>query len=71
MEQRWLREEAAQRLIAESDGWRGRFYQDAFGADWADPLEYHLTVNSGRLGPAAVDLIAGTAEKHWALAEPV
>ena len=37
---------------------RRRFYENYFGADWADPLEYHLTVNSGRLGPAAVDVIA-------------
>ena len=41
------------------------FYRAAFGADWADPLEYHLTVNSGRLGPAAVDLIAEAAGRCW------
>jgi cytidylate kinase len=65
MEHRWLREEAAQQLIAESDEQRRRFYQDYFGADWADPLEYHLTVNTGRLGPTAVDLIAFAAQRYW------
>jgi cytidylate kinase len=66
MEHRWLREEPARQLIARSDGQRRRFYEGAFGANWADPLEYHVTVNSGRLGPAAVDLIAGAAERNWA-----
>jgi cytidylate kinase len=65
MEHRWLRERPARQLIAQSDGQRRRFYEDFFAADWADPLEYHLTVNSGRLGPAAVDLVAFAAARHW------
>ena len=40
-----------------------------FAADWSDPLEYHLTINSGRLGAAAVDLAALAAERHWSHAE--
>lgn len=66
MEHRWLREHPARQLIAQSDSQRRSFCQNYFGADWADPLEYHVTVNSGRLGPAAVDLVAGAAERHWA-----
>lgn len=65
MEHRWLRQEPAKTLIAESDSQRRRFYQDYFGADWSDPLEYHLTVNSGRLGPTTVDLVAFAAERYW------
>jgi cytidylate kinase len=65
MEHRWLREEPARHLIAQSDGRRARFYGSCFGADWTDPLEYHVTVNTGLLGPAAVDLVAGAAERHW------
>jgi cytidylate kinase len=65
MEHRWLREGPARQLIAESDGKRRRFYENCFGADWADPLEYHITVNSGRLGAAAVDLVATAAELNW------
>jgi cytidylate kinase len=64
MEHRWLREEAARQLIAESDSKRRRFHESCFNADWSDPLEYHLTVNSGRLGPRAVDLIAAAAARH-------
>ncbi len=65
MEHRWLREEPAKKLIAQSDAQRRRFYQDYFGADWSDPLEYHLTANSGRLGATAVDLVAFAAGRHW------
>jgi cytidylate kinase len=65
MEHRWMREGPARQLIVDSDNGRRRFYQNFFGADWADPLEYHLTVNSGRLGSAGVDLIALAAGRHW------
>ncbi|MCI0456746.1 MAG: cytidylate kinase-like family protein [Gemmataceae bacterium] len=65
MAHRWLREGPAKKLIAESDAQRRRYYQDYFGADWADPLEYHVTVNTGRLGPTAVDFIALAAGRYW------
>jgi CMP/dCMP kinase len=65
MEHRWLREKEARQLLADSDSSRRRFYEGYFGADWADPLEYHLTVNTGRLGPPAVDLVALAAARHW------
>jgi len=44
---------------------RRSFYESYFGVDWADPLEYHITANSGRLGPAAVELVSFAAERHW------
>jgi len=65
MEHYWLREEGARSLITQSDTQRRRFYSACFGADWADPLEYHLTLNTGRLGPLAVDLLAFFAQRHW------
>jgi cytidylate kinase len=65
MEHRWVRQAPARQLIAQSDARRRRFYEDHFGADWSDPLEYHVTVNSGRLGPATVDLVADAACRHW------
>ena len=65
MEYRWVRENVAQKLIAQSDEQRRAFCQNYFGADWCDPLEYHVTVNSGRLGPLAVDLVALAAQRHW------
>lgn len=69
MEYRWVREGVAKKLIAESDAQRRSFYESYFGVDWANALEYHLTVNSGRLGPAAVDLVSFAAERHWSRTE--
>lgn len=65
MEHHWLRQGPAEKLLAASDNQRNRFYQDYFHADWSDPLEYQITVNSGSLGPRAVDLIAGAAARYW------
>jgi hypothetical protein len=65
MEHRWLRQGPAEKLIALSDVHRSRFYHDYFGASWSDPLEYHITINTGRLGPLAVDLVVFAAERYW------
>ncbi len=65
MEYRWVRDNVAKKLIAESDAQRRSFCESYFGVDWASPLEYHITVNSGRLGPAAVELVSLAAERHW------
>jgi cytidylate kinase len=64
MASRWVRDDVARRLIADSDSQRRRFYEACFGADWASPLEYHLTVNAARLGPAAADVVAFAAARH-------
>ena len=69
MEYRWVRENVAKKLIAESDAQRHSFYESYFGIDWANPLEYHITANSGRLGSAAVELVSYAAERHWSHAE--
>jgi len=65
MELQWLAEEPARKRIAESDDRRRRFYQDYFQTDWSDPLGYDITVNSGRLGASAVDLVAIAADRAW------
>jgi cytidylate kinase len=65
MEQRWMAEGPVRKLIADNDAKRRRFLESYFGADCSDPLEYHITVNSGLLGQSAVDLTAFAAERHW------
>src|SRR5262249_30090220 len=65
MEGRWVGEENARQLLAQGDERRRRFHESYFGSDWSDPLEYHLTMNSGRLGPATIDLIVSAAARHW------
>ncbi len=69
MEYRWLREDQARKLIAQSDAQRQSFYESYFGVDWSSPMEYHVTVNTGRLGPLAVELAAATAERFWGRAQ--
>ena len=65
MEYRWVQENIAKKLIADSDSRRSNFYESYFGVDWSSPLEYDLTVNSGRLGPTAVEVVSLAAEHHW------
>lgn len=65
MEHRWLAEDAARKLIEKTDAWRRQFYETFFGADWASPLGYHITVNTGRLGPSAIDLVEFLAWRIW------
>jgi len=65
MEYRWVREGVAKKLVTESDYQRCSCYEGYFGVDWASPLEYHITVNSGRLGPVALDLVSFAAEHRW------
>lgn len=65
MEYRWVREEVAKKLIAQSDAQRRSFCENYFGANWSSPLEYHVTVNSGRLGIEAIDLVAAAATHYW------
>lgn len=66
MEQYWLADDAAQALIDRTDARRRKFYHSSFGVAWADPLGYHCTANTGRLGPAVVDLTEFLADRCWA-----
>jgi cytidylate kinase len=65
MEYRWVRQSVATKLIEASDAQRRSFYEGYFGVDWTSPLEYQITVNSGRLGPAAADLVTLAAARYW------
>jgi CMP/dCMP kinase len=64
-EHRFLKEDQLRKVIAESDAQHRDFYQTYFKADWSSPLDFDMTVNCGRLGPAAVDLAAVAAQCHW------
>jgi cytidylate kinase len=69
MEYRWVREKVAKKLVAESDAQRRNFSESYFGVDWANSLEYHITVNSGRLGSTALHLVSLATERHWSRIE--
>ncbi len=64
-EHRFLREDHLRKVIMESDNQHRDFYQTYFKTDWSSPLEFDISVNCGRLGPAAVDLTAIAAQCHW------
>ena len=61
----WMRESPARAMLDADDAVRTRFFQHCFGAHWADPLEYHLVLNTGRLGEASVGVAADLARRHW------
>ena len=65
MEDRRIGEGVARKLVEESDAQRRSFYESYFGIEWSNPLEYHVTVNSGRLGTTALDLVALAAARRW------
>jgi hypothetical protein len=69
MEYRWVQESIAKKMIADSDSRRSNFCESYLGADWSSPLEYDVTVNSGRLGLTAVEAVRLAAEHYWGHAE--
>jgi cytidylate kinase len=65
MQYHWMREDPARNMLDGNDSIRRRFFEHCFGAHWADPLEYHLILNTGRLGESSVGLGADLARRHW------
>ena len=58
MESLALDEKAAQRIVKKTDKARQDYYEHYTGRNWYDPDNYHLSLNSDRLGiDACVDLI--------------
>lgn len=39
----------ARKLVEQHDEWRKLYLRNNHGADWDDPLLYHLTINTGRV----------------------
>jgi cytidylate kinase len=67
MEYRWVNEGPARQIIHQSDHDRAAFHRRYFKADWDDPLQYHLVLNTSELGiDAAVDIVVGAARSRWA-----
>ena len=50
---RWRRRE---KLLHETDARRARYHKEYYGRDWADPVNYHMVINTGYLG------LEGTAD---------
>ena len=64
VESQGVDEDGARKLVEQHDQWRNDYLRNYHGADWDDPLLYHLTINSGRMDcDDAADLIVEYARK--------
>lgn len=58
--------EKARKIVDDMDSHRLRYHREYYGRDWGDPLNYHMTLNTGRLGLAgAASVIVGRAREMW------
>jgi cytidylate kinase len=54
---------AAEKQVNDSDGNRGRYHKQYYQRDWNDASNYHLVVNTGKVGvEGAVELIQRVRE---------
>jgi len=60
--------EEARKRIQETDARRAKYHKEYYGRDWADPVNYHIVVNTGYLGlDGTADLIVREAGRRgWA-----
>jgi cytidylate kinase len=60
--------EEARKKVQESDGRRSKYHKEYYGRDWADPVNYHMVINTGFLGlDGTADLIVREAGRRgWA-----
>ena len=58
--------ERARKIVDDMDGRRLRYHREYYDRDWADPLNYHMTLNTGRIGMSgAVGVIVARARAAW------
>ena len=51
------------KIVDDTDAMRGRYHREYYNRDWADPLNYHMVLNTGALGLAgAAEVIVGRAQ---------
>jgi cytidylate kinase len=68
IERRGVDPAQAVRVVEETDRSRRRFHKEFYGRDWDDPTNYHMVLNTERLGfEGAAGVIAERArELGWA-----
>jgi cytidylate kinase len=55
--------EDAARVLDETDRMRARYHREYYKREWADPVNYHMTLNTGALGiEGAVGVVVARAE---------
>jgi len=62
-----LSAEEAERQLDAVDGQRARYHKEYYQRNWADPLNYHLIINTGLLGlDGAADIILAAVRRAGA-----
>jgi cytidylate kinase len=57
----------AERIVRETDANRERYHRDYYNREWDDPLNYHMTLNTERLGvEGAADIVVAEAKRRRA-----
>ena len=58
----------AKKRVNESDARRSKYHKEYYGRDWADPVNYHMVINTGYLGlDGTADLVVREAGRRgWA-----
>ena len=55
----------ARKLIQESDNRRSKYHREYYGRDWANPVNYHMVLNTGYLGlDGTADLVVREAGRR-------
>jgi cytidylate kinase len=66
MERLGITAERARKIVDDMDSHRLRYHREYYQRDWADPLNYHMTLNTGRIGMGgAVGVIMSRANVLW------
>ncbi len=61
----------AERIMRETDANRERYHREYYNRDWNDPLNYHMTLNTERLGlEGAAMVIVGEVRRRLTSTEP-
>ena len=57
----------AERIMKETDEARARYHRERYGRDWKDPINYHIVLNTERLGleAAAALIVAEAGRRGW------
>ena len=61
--------EEARRKLHETDARRARYHKEYYGREWADPVNYHMVINTGFLGiEGTADIVVREAGRRgWAV----
>jgi len=61
--------EEARRTLLETDARRARYHKEYYGREWADPVNYHMVINTGFLGiEGTADIVVREAGRRgWAV----